>query len=148
MAKEISTKIRNLFSKHAKEILEVLKEEDIDFSIICETSMIGFYPELSHSARQKLGDITAFVLSGYSLVSLVLDEAVFEFEAGLISQEDDNFATLVRIPYMAIMQIYIQDDSFRQKTVLFYNPYEPDECEEVRSSILAVLSKNGHLLKG
>lgn len=148
MAKEISTKIRNLFSRHAKEILEVLKEEDVDFSIICETSMIGFYPELRHSARQKLGDITAFVLSGYSLVSLVLDEAVFEFEAGLISQEDDNFATLVRIPYMAIMQIYIQDDSFRQKTVLFYNPYEPDECEEVRSSILAVLSKNGHLLKG
>lgn len=148
MAKEISTKIRNLFSRHAKEILEVLKEEDVDFSIICETSMIGFYPELSHPARQKLGDITAFVLSGYSLVSLVLDEAVFEFEAGLISQEDDNFATLVRIPYMAIMQIYIQDDSFRQKTVLFYNPYEPDECEEVRSSILAVLSKNGHLLKG
>lgn len=148
MTKEISTKIRNLFSRHAKEILEVLKEEDVDFSIICETSMIGFYPELRHSARQKLGDITAFVLSGYSLVSLVLDEAVFEFEAGLISQEDDNFATLVRIPYMAIMQIYIQDDSFRQKTVLFYNPYEPDECEEVRSSILAVLSKNGHLLKG
>lgn len=149
MAKEISAKVRNLFSTHAREMMQALKEEDIDFSIICETSMIGFYPELSHYARSRLGDMTAFVLSGYSLASLVLEDAVFEFEAGLISQDrDDQLGTVVRIPYMAIMQIFIEDENLRQRTVLFYNPYEPDDCENVRSSMLAVLSKNGHLLRG
>lgn len=149
MAKEISAKIRNLFSTHAREMMEALREEMMDFSVICETSMIGFYPELGHDARSKLGDMTAFVLSGYSLSSLNLEDAVFEFEAGLISQDrDDQFGTIVRIPYIAIMQIFIENENLRQKTVLFYNPYEPDDCENVRSSMLAVLSKNGHLLKG
>lgn len=145
---EISHRVRNLFSKHAKEMLEALQEDGVDFSVICETSMIGFEPELDFSAREKLGDMTAFTLAGYSLVTLTLKESVFEFEAGLISQESSDYrGTLVKIPYLAIMQIYIENENLRQKTVLFFNPYEPDECMEVRSSILAVLSKNAHLLK-
>lgn len=144
----MSHKIRNLFSKHAKEMIELLAEEEIDFSIICETSMIGFSPELNLSARKKLGDMTAFILSGYSLASLRLEDTCFEFEAGLISQEqDDYYGTLVKIPYIAVMQIFIEHEGLHQKTILFYNPYEPDDSVDVRSSILAVLSKNAHLLR-
>lgn len=141
-----SAKMQNVLQKHAKEIIQTLYEEDLHFSIVCDTSLIQFSPPLSVEMRERLGKVAVFILSGYSFQSLKLADNHFEFEAGLIMQSGEDLGTILEIPYHSVMQIVIQDENETQSIMVYCNPFEFTPSQEVEDSMMAILSNNAHIL--
>lgn len=141
-----SVKMQNMLQKHAKEMITVLHQENLHFSIICDTSLIRFSPPLSRQMKERLGKIAAFILSGYSFQSLEINENYFEFEAGLVMQNGEDLGTTLEIPYHSVMQIVVQDENENQSIMVYCNPFEFTPTPEVEDSMLAILSNNSHIL--
>lgn len=139
-------KIHNILQRHAKEMIEFLNNENISFSIACSTSLLHFSPPLNQDLYQKIGRIGVFVLSGYSFESIEIEQSFFEFEAGLTMSSGEDVGTVIQVPYIAILQILVQDDLTTRPIPIYLNPFEAEE-NGIEDSIQAVLSKNLHLLK-
>lgn len=141
-----SAKMQNLLQRHAKEIITTLFQEDLHFSVVCDTSFIRFTPALGAEMRERLGKVAVFILSGYSFQSLEIGESHFEFEAGLVMQNGEDLGTILEIPYHSVMQIVIQDDNEAQSIMVYCNPFEFTQSQEVEDSMMAILSSNAHFL--
>lgn len=140
-------KIHSTLQQHAKEMIVLLQRENINFSIACVTSLLDFTPSLNFDLYQKIGRVGVFVLSGYSFESIEIEEGFFEFEAGLTMSNGEDIGTIIRIPYIAILQILVQDSTIARPVPIFINPFEVEEESDMEDSIQAILSKNLHLVK-
>lgn len=140
-------KIHNTLQQHAKEMIILLQKENINFSIACVTSLIDFTPSLNFDLYQKIGRIGVFVLSGYSFESIEIEEGFFEFEAGLTMSNGEDIGTIIKIPYIAVLQILVQDNMTSRPIPIFINPFEVEGESDMEDSIQAILSKNLHLIK-
>lgn len=142
-----SAKIQEVLQRHAKEVIATLYQEELHFSIVCDTSFIQFTPSLSVEMRERLGKVAVFILSGYSFQSLKIEVDYFEFEAGLVMQNGEDLGTVLRIPYYSVMQVIVQDDNDAPQSIMIYcNPFEFAQNQEMEDSIMAILSNNAHLL--
>lgn len=140
-----SLKLQTTLQRHAKEVIATLIEEDMHFSIVCDTTFIKFTPPLSAEMRERLGKVAVFILSGYSFQSLELGENHFEFEAGLVMKNGEDLGTILEIPYHSVMQIVLQDDNDAQSVMIYCNPFEVTQTQEMEDSMLAILSNNPHI---
>lgn len=143
-----NTTIQNLFASCAKGFIQALKNERIEFSILCDTSIVNFNPPLSFELQRRIGKVSIFVLSGYSFESIQTFNHYFTFEAGLILENGKDIATLLKVPYMSVVQILIQDEDASQSIPIFINPFESSQIQALDDSIAAILSNNMDLIEG
>ena len=108
MSKDLLTDINfaSLMKEHAIEVIELLFESDINFSILTNTKYVTFEPDLPKNISDTFGPITMFTLAGYSLQSAQVDDDNLYFEAGFGSE---NFGSLVTIPLFSVVQIVIDE---------------------------------------
>ncbi|WP_051420641.1 hypothetical protein [Helicobacter pametensis] len=139
--------LQPFFESHARDFITFFHSQGVHFSIACETSLIHFDPPLTQELKDKIGKIGFFILSGYSFDSLEVFKDYFIFEAGLILEEGKDIGTILKIPYIGVVQILIQDQNTHQPTPIFFNPFEPIEAKRHEESMRAILSKNASLLK-
>lgn len=139
--------MQSLFASYSKRFIQTLKNEEIEFSILCDTSIIQFSPPLSFELQKRIGKMSVFVLSGYSFESIEVFHHHFAFEAGLILENGKDVATLLKVPYAGVVQILIQDESTSQSVPIFINPFESSKTQALDDSISAILSNNMNLLE-
>lgn len=149
-------KLKALLTRHAKDILHLLIEQNISFSILCDISKTTFDPPLPQDIAQNLDTLTLFVLAGYTFESIELGAHSISFEAGFGTQ---NFGSLVSIDYEGVVQILLQDSTLVQEISLFVNVSNPhlyngleiatEDMEGLEHSFFALSSnpKNAYLFE-
>ena len=101
-----SEEFYGLMKKHAKEVLEQLLKQGVNFSILTNISDVTFDPALPSEISQNFKPITMFFLAGYTFESTQIYNGKISFEAGFGS---DNFGSLVSLPIEAVLQIIIEE---------------------------------------
>ena len=97
--------LSKLVQKHIYECLETLLNKNNNFSILANLEFVEFEPNLPPNLISK-SPVILFTLAGYTLSSAVLKQDHICFEAGFGA---DNFASLVKIPLGAIIQISVNE---------------------------------------
>ncbi len=95
-------KFRNLKTKHAKEILNLLLEQDEPFNVLAHTPAISFDPELPSHLTERFTDAILFAIANYTLQSAYITDESFVFEAGF---GEENIGSIVTVPIENIIQI-------------------------------------------
>lgn len=103
-----NTHFSELMSRHCLSILQFLKKEEIEFSIVVNTSFITFDPPLPDELSLKDNPFVLFALAGYTLDSLEFDAEKICFHAGF---GPEDFATFVRVDLGAITQIQVENSA-------------------------------------
>ena len=101
-----SEEFYGLMKKHAKEVLEQLLKQGVNFSILTNISDVTFDPALPSEISQNFKPITMFFLAGYTFESTQIYNGKISFEAGFGS---DNFGSLVSLSIEAVLQIIIEE---------------------------------------
>ena len=96
----------NLMKAHSKEIIELLFDKGIFFSILVNISEVKFNPELPEYIKKSFKPITLFAIAGYTYETIEIDDEFLEFEAGFGSE---NIGSIVTVPLHSIIQILIED---------------------------------------
>lgn len=115
-------KLKAMMVAHAKETLQFLVQEGMNFSVLCEVNKIKFVPPLPDYIFEDFAEMTIFIMAGYTFESIELCNETLDFEAGFGSE---NIGSFVSIPYDAIVQILFQDDDLLQEIPLFTNVTQP-----------------------
>lgn len=134
-------KFVSLMRGHCFELLQFLREENIEFSIVANMQFVKFDPELPKELSLKNNPFVLFALAGYTFESMELNEDRLYFHAGFGS---DDFATYVSVDLGAITQIQIEN------TVIFVNfsIYKGKKDEEkIENSKNIFLKNNKDLFK-
>jgi hypothetical protein len=103
---------------HQRDILDMLLQKGVFFSILTHIDEITFEPVLPVEISEGFKPITLFVISEYTFESCTVDEENLYFEAGFGEQ---NVGSYVTIPLNSIVQILLEDTpifinlSLRQK---------------------------------
>ena len=133
--------------RHAREVLEILLEKGINFSILTNLAEISFEPELPEEIRATFDPITMFALTGYTFESCVVDEWGLIFEAGFGQK---NYGSLVRVPLLSVLQIMVDETPILINLSVDVAEEKPKpSTERVKRSMEALLSNpdNEKLLK-
>jgi len=91
---------------HSREIIELLLDKGMLFSILVNISEVTFDPDLPDHIKKGFKPITLFALAGYTYETILIDDEYLEFEAGFGSE---NIGSVVKVPLYAIIQILIED---------------------------------------
>lgn len=105
-------KFCDLMQKHCYEVLNILIEKNIEFSIVANTKYVEFDPLLPKDLDISKNPYALFALGGYTFTSIKLNEKTITFHAGF---GPDDFATFVSVDLGAITQIQVEN------SVLFVN---------------------------
>jgi len=103
---------------HQRDIIDMLLQKGVFFSILTHIDEITFEPVLPPEISEGFKPITLFVISEYTFESCTVDEENLYFEAGFGEQ---NVGSYVTIPLNSIVQIVLEDTpifinlSLRQK---------------------------------
>jgi hypothetical protein len=103
---------------HMRDIMDMLLEKGIYFSILTHIDEISYEPILPTEITNNFKPITLFVISDYTFESCSIDEDNLYFEAGFGHQ---NVGSFVTVPLNSIVQIVLEDTpifinlSLRQK---------------------------------
>ncbi|GAA7396467.1 hypothetical protein MM0347_06060 [Helicobacter pylori] len=106
--------LRLLNNKHCIEYLQFLSKNHLSFNLLCEREAIDFSPKLPKEIHEKFGSLVLFVLSGYTLESLMVDAKSVQFEAGF---GPNNIGSVVQVELPGIIQILIKEKN--ENIVLF-----------------------------
>lgn len=101
-----SEEYKEIQREHLYKTILFLLERGIEFGAAAELKYVQFDPELPEEIRERLRDISLFVLSGYTYESAELEEDFLRFEAGF---GEENFGSWVTIPLLALKQIFVDD---------------------------------------
>jgi len=91
---------------HSKDIIELLLEKGMLFSVLVNISEVEFEPQLPENIKSNFKPITLFALAGYTYETIMIDDECLEFEAGFGSE---NIGSVVKVPLHAIIQILVED---------------------------------------
>ena len=138
-------KFEQLLKNHCREILFFLIQRKVNFSIICKIDCVKFEPELPSEIAQNFGELTVFILAGYTFESLEIDEHNLYFEAGFGSE---NLGSFVTAPLDCIVQIILPNqDNFPSDFCVYINllatyasPNNKEDSEGITRSMKALLS--------
>lgn len=85
-------------------IISLLVETDTEFGILVDMKAVEFGPQLPQSI--ELRDPSFFILAGYTLQSVNIENELLKFEAGF---GEEGFGSVVTMPLGSIMQISIDE---------------------------------------
>lgn len=135
---------QEMFKRHCFEIIKMLMDKRVNFSIVCNITSVKFEPKLPDNIRNSFNDLTLFILAGYTFESLELDSNNLYFEAGF---GDENLGSFVTAPLESIVQIILSDEmEVGSDICLFVNIMASfikdinSEKDGVNSSLKAILS--------
>ncbi len=117
---------RDLMKVHTIEVIELLFEENVEFTILTNINKVKFDPPLPDNMVKSFRPITPFVLANYTFKSARIDENTLCFEAGF---GKDNIGSFVSVDIGAILQIIVQD------MPILINMSLEDEKESPKESI-------------
>ncbi len=138
-----TSKYKELIQNHILATIEYLFDENQEFGIACDISVVNFSPSLPKEIQNSLPEITLFMLANYSFESASVDQDYLSFEAGF---GPNNFGALVQIPLLAIKQIFV--DEYPILINVTSSSKIEEEKEEVDSmSALLNNPENAKLLK-
>lgn len=106
-------KYQATIKKQIREIIEIVVENDIEFSVTANVQNIHFEPQLPEIIHSKLGTFALFTLAGYTFSTITIDDEKLSFEAGF---GKENFGSVVSIPNESIFQIVVDE------SILYLNP--------------------------
>jgi len=129
---------RELKTKHAFDILNILLERDEPFSILAHLPAITFEPELPEHITKQFTDIILFAIANYTLQSAHINEGNFIFEAGF---GEENIGSVVSVPIENIVQIT------QNEVPLFINAAATLPKEEKPKNPFAANPRNRKFLK-
>ena len=96
-----------LMIKHIKETLEFFFTQGIEFGILSNLKFTEFNPELPKNISDSFkSEVILFELANYTFQSANISDNALIFEAGF---GEENFASTVKIPLFAIIQILIEN---------------------------------------
>ncbi len=132
-----------LMQKHCLDVLEVLLDKNIAFSIVVNTQFVDFDPVLPENLDVKKNPYAVFALAGYTFESIKINKDRIHFYAGF---GPEDFATFVSVDLGAITHIQVEN------SVLFVNfgVYKRKKDENlIQNSINIFLNnpKNKKILK-
>ncbi|AQW83061.1 hypothetical protein [Campylobacter pinnipediorum] len=134
-----------LMKRHIYECLDYLLQNGIDFYIFSDISLIGFAPELPEEIKKTFkAPIVMFVLSGYTFQSAILSKEEISFEAGF---GKDNFASVVKVPLNAIVQIGIENQGILTNISNPKKPVSKTDNTQKSLSIFKSNPNNKHIIK-
>ncbi len=111
--------LKPILSKHAREIIQLLINKNIHFSVQCNLSKVQFDPILPEEISKNFHPIIDFILAGFTFESIEIWENDMSFEAGF---GKENFSSIVVIPFSAIIQISIpSNNSVMRDICIFMN---------------------------
>lgn len=96
--------LKPILARHAREIIQILINQNMHFSVQCNRQKVQFDPELPDEITSRLHPIIDFILAGFTFDSIEMWQDDMSFEAGF---GKDNFPSLVVIPFSSIIQISI-----------------------------------------
>ena len=96
----------SIIEKHFQETIAYLFEQNQHFAIACEVKHLTFTPELPKEIKDTFQEVVLFIMGGYTFETAVLEEDFFLFEAGF---GENNFGSHVRLPILAIKQLFVND---------------------------------------
>ena len=97
----------NLMADCTVDVLAYLLDNNYEFGILCNLDGVEFEDELPKEARERINQITLFMIAGYTFESAEIDDNfTISFEAGFGS---DGFGTIVRVAIDSILQIIVND---------------------------------------
>ncbi len=91
---------------HQRDIIDMLLEKGVFFSILTHIDEISYEPPLPAEITENFKPITLFVISEYTFESCSIDEENIYFEAGFGHQ---NVGSFVTVPLNSIVQIILED---------------------------------------
>ncbi len=104
---------KELTTKQMKEVLEFLLKSGVEFGITANIDGVVFTPEIPTTIKKHFTKFTLFSLANYTLQSLEYFDEYLTFETGFGAE---NFGSVCKIPYYAILQLSIDN------SILFLNP--------------------------
>ncbi|MFA7083985.1 MAG: hypothetical protein WC141_05555 [Arcobacteraceae bacterium] len=136
---------RQLTKNQIKEVITFFLNAKQEFAVTANVKGITFEPELPSSILDKLSTFSLFVLSNYTYSTIELGEDDLIFEAGF---GKENFGALVKIPYLAIFQIIIEESILYINSIATSDDFVQKE-ELVQKSMNAFKNnpKNKNLIK-
>ncbi len=131
-----------LMQKNCYDLLSILIQENIEFSIVANTNFIDFDPVLPENLDVKQNPFALFVLGGYTFESIQLEKDHIQFHAGF---GPDDFASYVKVDLGAITQIQVEN------SVLFVNfsfyKHKDDKKSQKSKNIFLNNPKNKDIFK-
>lgn len=124
-----------LMQKHCFNVLEILMDKNIFFSIAVKTEFVDFDPVLPENLDIKKNPYAVFALAGYTFESIRLDKEKINFHAGF---GPEDFATFVSVDLGAITHIQVENN------VLFVNfsLYKREKSENLTQNSIDIFLNN------
>ena len=124
-----------LMQKHCFNVLEMLMDKNIFFSIAVKTEFVDFDPVLPENLDIKKNPYAVFALAGYTFESIRLDKEKINFHAGF---GPEDFATFVSVDLGAITHIQVENN------VLFVNfsLYKREKSENLTQNSIDIFLNN------
>lgn len=91
---------------HQRDIIEMLLQKKIFFSILTHVDEITYDPVLPSEISSNFKPITLFVIAEYTFESCSIDDENLYFEAGFGHQ---NVGSFITVPLNSIVQIVLED---------------------------------------
>jgi len=107
---------KDIINNSMKDFITLLFNLNEDFLIICETEFIDFNPELPEEIQKNFNKTVMFAITGYAMETAKLVDDSISFKAGF---GEENFASTIIIPLLAIKQIAIEEE------IVFINLTQP-----------------------
>lgn len=89
---------------HGNEIIDLLLQEGVNFTILVSLDGVFFEPQLPKKITKNFKPIITFALSGYTFQSAKVYDKILQFEAGFGAE---NIGSLVSVHLDHILQIVI-----------------------------------------
>ncbi len=119
----------SLMGAHAQACLRYFLQSGEEFCVLANVALVSFEPPLpSEIADDFKMPAIMFVLAGYTLETASLGVDGLSFEAGFGA---DNFASVVHIPYCAVVQLIVNDSPL---FINFARPIIKDAASEIEQS--------------
>ncbi len=118
----------DLMQVHISEVIELLFEENIEFTILANIQKVSFDPPLPENIVKQCRPITPFSLANYTFKSARIDETALYFETGF---GKENIGSYVSVDLSGILQIIVKD----MPILINMSIQEEESIEEVEQEI-------------
>jgi hypothetical protein len=129
---------------HQRDIIEMLLNKGVFFSILTHVDEITYEPLLPTEISDNFKPITLFVISEYTFESCSIDDDNLYFEAGFGHQ---NVGSYVTIPLNSIVQIVLEDTPIFINLSMRQKKEEKDTNIETSTNIFLSNPKNRRYIK-
>jgi hypothetical protein len=118
-----------MMQRHMQELIIHFLEKAQNFGILCKIEDALFEPSLPEEIVSEFRPLTLFFLAGYTFETAHIQDNNLVFEAGFGSE---NFGSLVRVPFVSIMQIIVDETPVMINLATYQPEDKPTEVSDVK----------------